>query len=302
MSDEEEELAEEDSDEDTSGVSTLPAPRKKSGTKSSLKSTSNPKSVAKVSRKTWREDIMATSPRTPGTPGSPFKDRPASSPSKDELFFSDESEARDFVDEVITLDTDRPEMNGMFFVQRINEHMTADNVHMFNLIKITVPMIDFRDLLKYKAYFVLGGTALLIQYPAVPHWLLHDHKHKAGEFHKESLKGLYMHSGTANDVRNDPTRQVKRILVKFSGKASHKMVCTATNMMEAPYNGLKLQIQLREMEDVPSALPNGETKVQSFYPVFWIVKIISEKHVTLQLDEDAELEDEYVAALTGMRI
>lgn len=211
------------------------------------------------------------------------------------------------VDEVIHLDLEYPERNGEFFVHRINEVRDASGSELIDQIKVILHhMIDRRDFPLYKASLVLGGTALMLQKPAVPFFLLHDHEDifMAESVHCARTKDA--HAVHANRIKTDSECQVRRVLLVFPDG----MVCApvpdgaviSTNKKKAKDKN-KIKMCLRKITKSFESGKSRDKTTQEFYPAYWLVRVYDEQRRLLKPEEEEEEDDDDIeAAFQGMKV
>ena len=209
------------------------------------------------------------------------------------------------VDDVIHLDLDFPEKNGEFFVHRVNEIRDSTGTELIDQIKVILPhMVDCRDFSSYKASLVLGGTALMIQKPAVPFFLLHDHE---DIFLSESIhcpRTKDAHAVHANRIKTDATCQVRHTLLVFpDGMTCAQLLDGATKKKTAAKDKNKIRLCLRKITKTYETGKAREKTTQEFYPVYWLIRIHDEQRRLLKAEEEEdEDEDDIDAAFQGMKI
>jgi hypothetical protein len=209
------------------------------------------------------------------------------------------------VDDVVHLDLDSPEMNGEFFVHRIIEIRDSSGTELIDEIKVILPhMVDCRDFSSYKASLVLGCTALMIQKPAVPFFLLHDHEDLFFAEAKYCARTKDAHAVHANHIKADVNCQVQRVLLVFPDGMTCAPVTDGKSIKKAKDKN-KIKMCLRT---ITKTYANGkavpcEMTTQVFYPAYWLVRIHDEQRCLLKAEEEEEEEDDDIeAAFQGMKI
>lgn len=240
------------------------------------------KQKAITSSPTWKEPPLLGSPTA-----SSFRD-------PYELFSSFE-EAEDAADDVITVNFDYPEKNGGFFIHRINNLHHPNGEELMDQLKIILPLVDARDFKTYKATLVLGGTAIYMETPSVPYFLLHNHQ---DIFLTESVSCNLTkdaHTVHANQIMNNGTRQIRSFLLVFPDG----MKCTPF-IETKKKNTHKIQICVRRIEaqfEVGNAVTN-----QQFFPAYWLIRIHEDDKRMLKRTAEEEEEDSLAHAFRGTKI
>jgi hypothetical protein len=206
------------------------------------------------------------------------------------------------VDDVIHLDLDCPENNGEFFVHRINEIRDSSGTELIDQIKVILPhMVDCRDFPSYKASLVLGGTALMIQKPAVPFFLLHDHEDIFFSEAKYCPRTKDAHAVHANRIKADANCQVRRVLLVFPDGMTCAPVTDGT-IKKKTKDKNKIKICLRKITKTYESGKSAKT-TQDFYPTYWLVRIHDEQRRLLKAEEEEEEEEDDIdAAFQGMKL
>jgi hypothetical protein len=209
------------------------------------------------------------------------------------------------VDHVVHLDLECPEKNGEYFVHRINEIRDSSGTELIDVIKVILPhMVDSRDFSTYKATVVLGGTALMMQKPAVPFFLLHDHEDLFFSEVKYCARTKDAHAVHANRINADVNCQVWRTLLVFPDGMTCAPVMDGA-IKKKTKNKYKINMCLRK---ITSTYERGKTEprekvTQEFYPAYWLVRIHDEQRRLLKAEEEEEEEDDDIdAAFQGMKL
>ena len=100
--------------------------------------------------------------------------------------------------------------------------------------------------------------------------LLYHDDAESGLHSESPYEGKDAHLASANEIILCPLRQVKRILVKFGS-----LKCTRTDMQEPPIDVVKLKTDVRPIEGVNGEV-SGKSLSLDFYPIFFLMKIISD--------------------------
>jgi hypothetical protein len=209
------------------------------------------------------------------------------------------------VDDVVHLDLDSPEMNGEFFVHRINEIRDSSGTELIDEIKIILPhMVDCRDFSSYKASLVLGGKALMIQKPAVPFFLLHDHEDLFFSEVKYCARTKDAHAVHANRIKADVNCQVRRVLLVFpDGMTCAPVTDGAMKKKAKDKNKIKMCLRTITKTYASGKTVPREMTAQVFYPAYWLVRIHNEQRRLLKAEEEEEEDDDDIeAAFQGMKL
>lgn len=182
-------------------------------------------------------------------------------------------------DDVIDVDLDRPEKNGGFFVFRVADVVTEDGSEVINVIRVTLPhVVDIRDYIKYKAQLVDDGRALLVRVPAVPFYLLHEHKTLFATEIVPCLRTEQSHAVHANAILDDESRQMKTTLLRFPDG----IMCSNDFSAGTHLSGeQKVSTTLRTI----AGTCNIEQREwpQTFTPVNWTLRILDKRRRFLKL-------------------
>jgi hypothetical protein len=154
-------------------------------------------------------------------------------------------------------------------------------------------MVDCCDFSAYKATLVLNGTALLIQKPAVPYFLLHDYEPIFLSEVAPCPRTKDAHAVHANRIR--------RVLLVFPDG----MTCATLDgtTKKKPKDKNKIKMCLRYLSKTyPTPKAKEKEATQEFYPAHWVIRIHDEQRRLLKADEEDEEEDDIDAAFQGMKV
>jgi hypothetical protein len=223
--------------------------------------------------------------------------------------FTSLQHAVDKVDEVIELDDflrdeqqRKPEGNTQnLFIQRINKIKSRDGKELIQKLKITVTnSIDIRDLKQYNCLIVLKGSALLLEVPRIPMFLMENHIHFLS-LEKERCEQTELETAASfTAISEDPKRLHKKILIAFPEDSD--VALTADFTKNIPTEDTKVKRQLRTLE-VESLVGKRKDRrlTQHFFTIHWEMRVLTGAGVNkLRKDEDSDsdLED----AIRGMRM
>lgn len=163
-------------------------------------------------------------------------------------------------------------------------------------------MVDRRDFTAYKATLVLNGTAMLIEKPAVPYFLLHNYEPIFVSEVAPCPRTKDAHAVHANRINADATCQIRRVLLVFPDGMTCATMDGATKKKPKDKNKVKLGLRYLSMT---YATPKAKEKeaTQEFYPGHWVIRIRDEQRRLLKADEeDDEEEDDIDSAFQGMKL
>lgn len=211
-------------------------------------------------------------------------------------------------DFVIKVDFDQPEKNGapLFWLQEIAKVKSDDGKVLIWKAKILINnVMDLRDFELTKGTVVCEGLGFLVKLPALP--FFRRNEKSINDFHstKEAVRCTRTEEdflGAALSIASDK----ERLMIKYLFVMPDDYVVSADmNSERAPTCDQKCKLKVREYTEkyeTPGKAGAAMKKwQQTWYPGFWMLRIVSKGTSPLQTqanDSDDDLEDGFA----GMKI
>lgn len=183
------------------------------------------------------------------------------------------------------------------FLCIVSTKFATSGTELIDQIKVILPhMIDCRDFPLYKASLVLGGTALMLQKPAVPFFLLYDHEEIFMSELVHCARTKDAHTVHANRIKADSNCQVRRILLLFPDGMVCAPVSDGAGTKKKAKDMNNIKICLRKITKSYESGKSREKTTQEFYPAYWIVRVYDEQRRLLKSEEEEEEDDDDIEA------
>jgi len=184
----------------------------------------------------------------------------------------------------------------------VNEVRDPSGTEMIDQIKVILPhIVDLRDFKIYKAMLVLGGTALFVQKPAVPFFLLHDNKELFESELSNCTRTMDAHTVHANRIKANVECNHRTVLLVFPDGMTCMAMPGDASKKKNKKGDNKLKLTLRTITKKFQSGKNPET-TQTYVPGHWLVRIHDENRRLLKAEEEEEDDDDIESAFSGMKV